>query len=121
MDGLKYGVLLAAIAGIVGCFLPLGYNDVFWNVVDRPDTLMVIGGYAVGAVMVVLAMINPPILRAQALVAAGGFGFVLLRLRDRIGEWITDGAIGAKLMVIAPMVGILFAVLAMWKAEAARR
>ena len=116
MDQLKYGVLLSGLAGLVGCFLPLGAGGPsFWDMhtVDMAETVIVMGAFAAGTLMAILAVLKPPILRYQGLVALVGFAVVLLKLRGLVVDMIKEGGLGAKLIAIAPMAGALFAILTM--------
>jgi hypothetical protein len=113
MDKLKYGVLVSALAGLVGCFLPIMSDlGTFWDLrkVDQVQTLLVMAGYVLPLVVAVLSIVRPPILRIHAILATFGFIWTVTKLRDNIAELVKAGAIGGRLMTIAPMVGLLFAI-----------
>src|SRR5204863_9707741 len=114
MDNLKFGVVLSGLVGLIACFLPLGAGITsFWSMrVHAPaDAWMTLFAYAVGFAVPAFALLKPPILRWQAVVAALAFAFVLIKLRSVMGVFITAGSIGAKLMVVAPVLGLVFSVL----------
>jgi len=118
MDNLKFGVVLSGLVGLIACFLPLGVGVTsFWSMrIHAPaDAWMTLFAYAVGFVVPALALLKPPIVRWQALVSALAFAFVLIKLRSVIGVFITDGNIGAKLMVVAPILGLVFSILCVLK------
>ena len=125
MDQLKFGVLLAGVAGLVGCFLPIGSSGPsVWDAhtVAMGQVLMVIVPLAVASLIGVLAVVRPPILRWQGLVAAACFGYVVFKMRDGIVETIVHGGMGGKLLTIGPIAGLLFAILSMaFAAPAVRR
>ena len=114
---LRVAVTASAVVGLVACFLPyLGKGDVsmsFWDlrVLHGTDqVVMVIVAYGVGllAGLVGLSMAArrwPPIL------AALGFAFVLYKFRDGIAH-LMDFGIGAKLMGIAAIAGLVLSLLA---------
>jgi hypothetical protein len=83
------------------------------------QVFLVMGGYALALVMGALAAAKPPMLRWQGIVAALGFAFVLFKLRGGIGEFL-KGAIGAKMMIVAALVGIVFSLLTVAKPETAK-
>lgn len=65
-------------------------------------------GFVVGAIMGILAVTGNRLVRWQAIIALIGFGLSLLKIRDSItGE---GSAIGAKLLFIAALVGVIAAV-----------
>jgi hypothetical protein len=116
MDQLKYGVLLSGLAGLVGCFLPLASGGPsLWDVhnADATGTFIVLGCFAVGALMGIIAVLKAPILRWQGLIALIAFVVVIIKMRSGFIDMIKEGGIGAKLIGIAPLAGALFAVLSM--------
>lgn len=126
MNNLKIGVLASGLIGLIACFLPLasgeGMSVSFWDMhnVDMAQTLMVMVGYGAGLAMGAMAMAKPPMQRWQAIVAAVGFGFVLFKFRGGLIDLITHGAIGAKLMGLAAIVGLVCSVLCAAKPDAAK-
>lgn len=120
MDNLKFGVVLGGIVGLIACFLPLGFHQgsLFAGRADVPvQTYMVLAAYAVGFVVPMIAVVKPPMLRWQALTAASAFLFVLIKLRGEIFPFVRDGSVGAKLLIVAPALGLLFSILCLLKPQ----
>jgi hypothetical protein len=124
MSTLKVGVLVSGLLGIVGCFLPLSSagGPSLWALRSMTPGLamMVISAFLVAAIVGAVGMARPPMLRWQGILAILGFGFVLAKLREVITTFITDGAIGARMIGIGAVVGLVLAVLCTVKAEPAR-
>jgi hypothetical protein len=127
VNNLKFGVLACGLLGIIGCFLPMqSFGDKsisFWDfkqLMGSGQIFMVMGGYAAGLVMGILAAAKPPMLRWQAIVAGLGFVFVIFKMRDGFMKMITDMAIGGKLMGIAALAGLVFSILCVAKPETAK-
>ena len=122
MDNLKYGVLVSGLVGIVACFLPYAPGITFWSgsETDMTARLLVLGPFAVGLLMAVIAVVKRPMLRLQSIIAAMAFGFVVFRLRDGFVDLIKNGGIGAKLMAISAVTGILFSIACVAKADMRR-
>ncbi|MDB4955314.1 MAG: hypothetical protein JWO36_2883 [Myxococcales bacterium] len=124
MDKVKFGVLASGILGIVGCFLPHisdgDFSFTFWGLRDLIGTehvVMVLGAYAVAALIGLFAVVKPPMYRWQAILSGGALGFVVYKFRGGFSDLITQGPIGAKLMGIAAITGIVFSVLSLVKPE----
>lgn len=118
MDNLKYGVVLSGLVGLIACFLPLGPGLAnLWDMRTHApvETYTTLIAYAVGFVVPAFAVANPPILRWQAIVAVLAFGFVLIKLRAVLGVFLTEGAVGGKLLVVAPVLGLVFSILCLVK------
>jgi hypothetical protein len=127
VNNLKFGVLVCGLLGVIGCFLPMqNFGDKsisFWDykeLMGSGQIFMVMGGYAAGLVMGVLAAAKPPMLRWQGIVAIVGFAFVVFKMRDGFLKLITDMAIGGKLMGIAALGGLVFSILCVAKPETAK-
>lgn len=127
MNNLKFGVLACGLLGIIGCFLPMvsagGQSISFFSMkelIGSGQVFMVMGGYAAGLAMGAMAAAKPPMQRWQGIVAILGFGFVMFKMRDGFMKLITDGAIGAKLMGISAIAGLVFAILCVAKPETAK-
>lgn len=127
MNNLKFGVLACGLLGIIGCFLPMvsagGASISFFSMkelIGSGQVFMVMGGYAAGLAMGAMAAAKPPMLRWQGIVAIVGFGFVVFKMRDGFLKLITDGAIGAKLMGISAIAGLVLAILCVAKPETAK-
>ena len=126
MNNIKFGVLASGLIGLIACFLPLasgeGMSVSFWDMhnIDMAQTLMVMVGYGAGLAMGAMAVAKAPMQRWQAIVAALGFAFVVFKFRGGFIDLITHGAIGAKLMGIAAIAGLVFSVLCVAKPEATK-
>ena len=127
MNNLKFGVLACGLLGIIGCFLPMvsagGQSISFFSMkelIGSGQVFMVMGGYAAGLAMGAMAAAKPPMQRWQGIVAIVGFAFVVFKMRDGFMKLITDGAIGAKLMGISAIAGLVFAILCVAKPETAK-
>jgi hypothetical protein len=126
VNNIKFGVLVGGLLGLIGCFLPYiseaGLSMSFFGIreLGAGQVYMTMAGFVITLVMGVMAAAKPPMLRWQAIVAALGSAFVLFKLRGAVIDGITHGAIGAKLMSIGAIVGLVFAVLAAAKPEAAK-
>jgi hypothetical protein len=127
VNNLKFGVLVCGLLGVIGCFLPMvseaGMSISFFKMrelMGAGQVFLVMGGYAAGLVMAALAAAKPPMQRWQGIVAALGFGLVLLKMRGGTIDMITHGAIGAKLMGISAIAGVVFAILCVAKPETAK-
>lgn len=127
MNNLKFGVLACGLLGIIGAFLPMvsagGESISFFSMkelIGAGQVFMVLGGYAAGLAMGAMAAAKPPMQRWQGIVAALGFAFVMFKMRDGFMKFITDGAIGAKLMGISAIAGLVFAILCIAKPETAK-
>lgn len=83
---------------------------------------VVMVGFIVPAVMGAMAAAKPPMLRWQAIVAAVGFALVLFKLRDGLPADIFKApfAIGAKLMALSAIVGLVVSILTIAKPETAK-
>lgn len=127
MNNLKFGVLACGLLGVIGCFLPMvsagGQSISFFSMkelIGSGQVFMVMGGYAAGLAMGAMAAAKPPMQRWQGIVAILGFGFVMFKMRDGFMKLVTDGAIGAKLMGISAIAGLVFAILCVAKPETAK-
>jgi hypothetical protein len=126
VNNIKFGVLASGLIGLIACFLPLasgeGMSISFWDMhnVDMAQTMMVMAGYGLGLAMGAMAAAKPPMLRWQAIVALLGFAFVVFKFRGGFLDLITHGAIGAKLMGLAAIAGLVFSGLCLAKPEATK-
>lgn len=131
MNNLKFGVLLCGLIGLAGVFLPQvtigGHSISLWDGHSAPSEhgggihiYLVMGGYALGLLMGLLAVLSPPMQRWHSIVALLGFALVLLKMRQSLPFDVFKGAIGAKLMGIAAYAGALVSLLSLAKPETAR-
>lgn len=128
MNNLKFGVLACGLLGLIACFLPFvkfGNESItFWKMHSIPgqggQIYITMFGYVLALVAGVLAVAKAPMQRWQAIVGAVGFAFVIFKMRDGFTKLITDGAIGAKLMALTALVGLVIAILCAAKPESAK-
>lgn len=127
MNNLKFGVLACGLIGLIGCFLPMvseaGMSMSFFGMrkfMGGGQIFLTMGGYIAALVMGAMAAAKPPMQRWQAIVATIGFAFVLFKLRDGITDFLKHGAIGAKLMIIAAIAGLVVSILCIAKPETAK-
>lgn len=125
MNNLKFGVLACGLLGLIGCFLPMisaeGLSMSFFDLrkIDAAQTFMVMGGYAVALAMGAMGAAKG-MQRWQSIVAIVGFAFVVFKFRGGFIDLITHGAIGAKLMGLGAVAGLVFAILTAAKPEPAK-
>ena len=128
MNNLKFGVLACGILGLIGCFLPMiSFGDQSFSFFDArkggeaAQVYMTMAGYVAAVVMGAMAAAKPPMLRWQGIVAIVGFAFVVFKLREPGPiKLLTDGAIGAKLMVIGALAGLVVSIITVAKPETAK-
>jgi hypothetical protein len=118
MNNAKLGVLACGVIGLVGCFLPLasGVPVAFWDMhsSDMAQTLLVMIGYALPLVMGLLSL-KGAMRRSAAIASIAGFAFVIFKFRGGFLDLITHGGIGARLMGIGALAGVVFALLCVAK------
>ncbi len=121
MRNLKFGLLAAALLGLVGVFLPLTRDLSWWARREGPDTAGVF--FVIGAFVLALAMgalsLRHGLQRWIALVALIGFAFVILKFRIAFVELFTSQA-GGQMIGLAALGGLLCTALAAWRPEPAR-
>ncbi len=127
MSKLKFAVIACGLLGLIATFLPMqtfGDKSVsFWSMKELygpSHVYMIMAGFAAALVMGILAAAKPPMQRSQAIVSAVGCAFVLFKLRELLSTMLKDGAIGAKLMVVAAIAGLVVSILCVAKPETAR-
>lgn len=139
MKNVKFAVLGLGVLGLIACFLPFisehGMSISFWKLGDllkemggsKSQIYITMSGFVIAAVMGGMAAAKPPMQRWQGIVAAIGFAFVLFKLRGGMGlgkdsgymDILKHGAIGAKLMCLVPIAGIIASILPVAKPEQA--
>jgi hypothetical protein len=124
MKQIKFAILGAGILGIIAVFLPfisMGPLSVsLWKARqfgESGQVYLTMGGFAIGAVMGVLAVTGKRLVRWQAIVAT--IGFVLAFIKVRQGLTLEGGAIGAKLLFISALLGLIAAIAGTAKPEQA--
>ena len=123
MKNIKFAVLACGVLGLIGCFLPMasggGMSISFWDLHKMGKEMgggggvqvyLVMAGYALAAVMGAIGVAKG-MKRPQGSFAALGFAFVVFKFRGGFTDML-KGAIGAKLMFIACIAGIVVSVLA---------
>jgi hypothetical protein len=128
VNNLKFGVLACGLIGLIACFLPfVSFGDQsfsFFKMREAPggasQVFMTMAGYVLALVMGAMAAAKPPMQRWQGIVAALGFLWVCFKMRDGFMKLITDGAIGAKLMAISALAGLVVSILCVAKPETAK-
>jgi hypothetical protein len=121
MRNLKFGVLAAALLGLVGVFLPLSRDLSWWERREGPDAagvFFVIGAFLIALVMGALSLAHG-LQRWIALVALIGFSFVILKFRFAFVDLFT-GQTGGQLIGLAAAAGLLCTALAAWRPEPAK-
>ena len=121
MRNLKFGVLAAAVVGLIGAFLPLSRDLSWWERREGPDAIgvfFVIGAFAVALAMGALSLAQG-LQRWIALVALIGFAFVILKFRLAFLELFTSQA-GGVLIGLAAAAGLVCTALATWRPEPAK-
>lgn len=118
MKQAKFGVLGAGVLGIIGAFLPfVSFGDAsisLWDVrsFDSGQVYITMGGFLIAAIVGGVALAKGALPKQLAGTAVAGFALSAFKLRDAF-----KGAIGAKLMLLAAIVGLVFAILAIVKPE----
>ncbi|HPH67132.1 MAG TPA: hypothetical protein PLF40_15365 [Kofleriaceae bacterium] len=116
MKNLKYGILGLGVLGLLACFLPfVSFGDQSMSFFGMRKAVagqvyITMAGFILAAVMGGMGL--KQLLKWQAGAAAAGFAFVLFKLRDGITDLLKHGAIGAKLMVVAAVAGLVVSILA---------
>jgi hypothetical protein len=119
---LKFIVLALALLGLVACFLPFismpGFSSSLWDGhkgADGAQIYLTMAGFVLVVAMAVIGILKG-FRREQAIASMLGFAFVLVKIRDVFLQ-LLDFAIGAKLIFIAIVGGILVSAIALWKPE----
>lgn len=118
MKNLKFAILGAGILGLISAFLPfISFGEAsvsFWEirVLDSGQVYLTLFGFVLPAIIAAVAIAKGPAARWHGIVAAVGFALALIKLREAF-----QGAIGAKLMFIAALAGIVVAIAATVKPE----
>lgn len=128
MSNLRFGVLACAVGGLVGAFLPYlpltGEMVSFYKLTgalgERAQFYLTIAGFVLALAMALIAITKPPMTRWQGIVSSVGFAWVIMKLRDQFPKLITDGAVGAKVMALLAIVGLVVAILCAVKLDARR-
>jgi hypothetical protein len=121
MKNLKFGILAFGVLGVLGCFLPFvsegGMSMSFFKMrefIGSGQVFLTMGGFVLAAVMGAMAL-QKGLLKWQGGAAAAGFALVLFKLRDALPTDIFKGAIGAKLIGLSAIAGLVIAILGIVK------
>jgi hypothetical protein len=128
VKNLKFGVLLFGLIGIVSMFLPMiSMGEASFSMWDARQgaALNVYGGlagFAIALVAGIAGAAKPPFTKMHAIGATVGFGLALVLLSD-MKPWkifeIFKGALGAKLMGVAILGGLIVSIVSLVKSEEA--
>lgn len=123
MDKAKFAVLGFGVLGLLAVFLPyisLGSESAsMWKLrelLGAGVVYQVMAGFLAAAIMGGMALKNG-LQRWQGTVAAVGFALTVLKLRPW-GDLLSEGAIGAKLLVVCAFLGLASAIAATVTAKA---
>lgn len=117
MQNLKFGVVACGLLGLIGCFLPLMAGLSFYDTrhFDAANFYITAAGYGSALVMGALG-ISKGMQRWMSVIAIVGFSIVVLRMRGEVLDLLKSG-VGGKLMGVAALAGLAFAVLTTIKPE----
>ena len=121
MSNLKFGVIVCGLLGLVGSFLPLTTGVTFFDtrLFDAANVYIILAGFAAALAMGVLGVAKG-MERWMAIIAIVGFAMIVLRMRTEMIEMLKAG-MGAKLMGIGAIAGLVFAILATVRPEPSRQ
>lgn len=119
MKNLKLGVLAFGALGVIGLFLS------HWLLIfefDKGQALLMMAGFVLPLVMGIMGVTKPPFQKWQAAVALAGFALIFVKMRmwsllPHIGQVAKE--IGALLIVIGCLGGVVVSALALVKSEEA--
>jgi hypothetical protein len=124
MKGLKFGVALLGVIGIVAVFLPAlarvesSFSFFATRALDSAHVYLVLGGLAVATAMGILGIIKPPFERWQAGIALAGFATAAIKLQVwQLAKHFGAYLIGMKLLTLVPVIGAIVALLAVILSE----
>lgn len=129
MNNLKFGVLACGVIGVIAVFLPwISFGEMsasLWKARSGPEggqVYLIMGAFAIAAVMGGLAVAKAPMQRWQGVVALLGFALVVFKLREALPMDFmkAPGGIGMKLIGLSSIVGAVISVLTLAKPETAR-
>jgi len=123
LQNLKFGILGASIIGIIAAFLPfIAFGDEsisLFQVMGAPgaagQVILTMAGFVIGLVLSIIALKNG-FSRVFGIVATVGFALSFIKLLDAFGP----GAIGAKLLFIGALVGLVLSIVKIVKPDVAQ-
>jgi hypothetical protein len=123
MKHLQFAVLATAVLGLISIFaLPfIGEGEIkltMWDlrILDPGQVFLTLGAFAVPLIIGILAMAKKGMARWHGIVAAVFFALAVVKCRENFSL-----ATGAKLMLIAAVVGLLVSIVAIVKPAAPAR
>jgi len=129
VNNIKFGVLACGLIGLIAVFLPwvsfMGHSASLWSARaggEGAQVYMVMVGFLAPLVMGIMAVAKPPAQRWQWIVSLIGFAFVLFKLRSGLPTDIFKApfGIGAKLMGLGAIAGLVFSIITLAKPETAK-
>ena len=124
MRNLKFGVLVCGLFGVVGCFLPISagegvsFSFVDYRKADAGYFYTIVAGFVAGLVMGALGA-SKRMDRWMSVVAVAGFGVIVAKMRGQLLDMLKLG-VGAKLMAVAAVGGVIFSILTIVTPEPAK-
>lgn len=121
MQNLKFGVLVCGLVGLIGCFLPfISFGDQSISLfdarkADAANTFIVMGGFAAALAMGAMGVAKG-MQRWMSIVALIGFGLIVVKMRGGTFDMLKM-AIGAKMIAIGALAGLVFSILTIAKPE----
>ena len=122
MKQIKFALLGAGLLGVIAIFAlpfvsmgPISFT--LWKIreADSGAVYITLLGFLAGAVAGGLAVAAKQLVRWQAIVGIVGFGLAFIKVRDGLtGE---GSGIGAKLMFISALIGLIASIVAVAKPE----
>lgn len=121
MSNLKFGVIVCGLLGLVGSFLPLTNDVSFFDtrLFDAANVYIILAGFAAALAMGVLGVAKG-MERWMGIIAIVGFAMIVLRMRTEMIDMLKAG-MGAKLMGIGAIAGLVLAILATARPEPSRQ
>jgi hypothetical protein len=124
VKNLKFGVLLCGLIGVVGFFVPSNGVKMFdLAAFDAKMVYIPLAGLAVAMIMGILGAAKPPFTKMHAIVATVGNLAALLFVTGmkphQIFRGFGDSPMGAKLIVIGIVLGLILSIVSAVKSEEA--
>lgn len=125
MKGLKFAIVAVGVIGVVACFLPFleaGEQSLsFWKYADLADravkAYVVLAGFSLAALIGLLAAARGSMARIHGILAL--ISFLLTLVPEEVRKGFDVGTLGAKLLLIAAVLGALLSLFGTIKPESA--
>jgi hypothetical protein len=113
------GIALCAIVGVLACFMSLNGRNSIWALreIVPGTTYPLLVAFVTPAIVAALALANPPAQRWQGILSLMGFGLVLMKLRDALVNFVVEGSASAKVLVVAPAIGVVLSIVVLVKGD----